>query len=56
MRCAPWSPWKTRLPPSGGPSLPTARPIASIAVFSMMRPDIDQPTTLREKAPVAAAR
>lgn len=44
---APWPPWKTRLPSSGGPSLPTARPIASIATFPAMRSDIDQPATLR---------
>ena len=53
---APWPPWETRPPSSGGPSLPTACSIASIATFSVMRPDIDQPTTLREKAPVAAAK
>ena len=28
----------------------------SIATFSVMRSDIDQPTTLREKASIAAAR
>ena len=36
--------------------LPTACPIASIATFPVMRSDIDQLTTLREKAPVTAAR
>ena len=54
--CAPWSSWKTRLPSSGGSSLPTACPIASIATFSVMRSDIDRPATLREKASIAAAR
>ena len=34
----------------------TACSIASIATFSVMCSDIDQPTTLREKAPVTAAR
>ena len=47
---------QTRLPSSGGPSPPTARPIASIATFSVMRSGIDQPTALREKASVTAAR
>lgn len=37
-------------------SPPTARPIAPIATFPAMHPDIDQPATLREKAPVTAAR
>ena len=37
-------------------SLPTACPTASIATFSVMRPGIDRPTALREKASVTAAR
>ena len=37
--------------------LPANRlPYRSIATFSVMRSDIDQPTTLREKASIAAAR
>ena len=47
---------KTRPPSSGGPSLPTACSIASIATFSAMRSDIDRPAALREKASIAAAR
>ena len=43
-------------PSSGGPSLPTACPIASIATLSAMRQDIDRPTALRGKASVTAAR
>ncbi len=37
-------------------ALPAARPIASIATFSVMRPGIDRPTALWEKASVTAAR
>ena len=38
-------------------ALPADRlPIASIATLSVMRPDIDRPATLREKASIAAAR
>ena len=52
----PWSSWKTRLKPSGGPSLPTACPSASATSFSVMRPDIDQPTTFLWSASITVAR
>ena len=55
-RWEPWSSWKTRLKPPGGPSLPTACPSASAASFSVMRPDIDRPTTFLRDASIAAAR
>lgn len=48
VRSACWGPlssWKTRLKSSGGLSFPTACSSASVTSFSVMRPDIDQPTT-----------
>lgn len=39
-----------------GISRPAACLIASMATFSVIRSDIDQPTTLREKASITAAR
>ena len=52
----PWSSWKTRLKSSGGLSLPTACSSASATSFSVMRPDIDQPTTFLWNASITAAR
>ena len=51
-----WSSWKTRLKSSGGLSLPTACSSASAASFSVMRPDIDRPTTFLRDASITAAR
>ena len=52
----PWSSWKTRLKSSGGLSLPTACSSASVTSFSVMRSDIDQPTTFLWNASITAAR
>ena len=52
----PWPSWKTRLPSLGGSSRPAACSIASMATFPVIRSDIDQPTALREKASITAAR
>ena len=38
------------------PPLPTARSSASVTSFSVMRPDIDQPTTFLWNASITAAR
>ena len=50
------SSWKTRPKSPGGLSLPTACPSASATGFSVMRSDIDQPTTFLWNASIAAAR
>ena len=52
----PWSSWKARLKSPGGLSPPTACPSASATGFSVMRPDIDQPTAFLWNASIAAAR
>ena len=52
----PWSSWNTSEKSSGGPSLPTACPSASMASFYAILPDIDHPTTLRCHASITAAR
>lgn len=52
----PRSSWKTRLKPSGGLSPQTACSSASATGFSVMRPDIDQPTTFLWNASITAAR
>ena len=52
----PWSSWKTRLKSPGGLSPPTACSSASATSFSVMHPDIDQPTTFLWSASITVAR
>lgn len=47
---------ETRLRSSGGPSLPTACPGASVTSFSAMRPDIDRPATFLWNASITVAK
>lgn len=52
----PRSSWNAGEKPSGGPSLPTACPSASMGSLPVTLPDIEHPTTLRCRASIAAAR